>query len=118
MKISEIKNILAEAGLPVTHYQWPEDGVPELPYLVWLLPSSANFSADNKVYKRVETLQVELYSNPRSFTKEETLEAVLDAHGIVWDKTSVWIDSEYMNETIYTAEVYIEAEATEEENNG
>jgi len=118
MKISEIKDMLAETGLPVTYLQWPEPGVPDLPYLVWILPSSDNFGADDKVYARVETLQIELYANPRSFETEAAVEAVLDAHEIFWDKESVWIDSEYMNETIYTAEVLIEAEALEEDNNG
>lgn len=118
MKISDIKTILAETDLPVTYLQWPEEGVPELPYLVWLLPSSDNFGADDKVYKRIETLQVELYSAQRDFAKEAAVEAVLDKYDLFWDKESLWVDSESMNETIYTAEVYIEAEATQEENNG
>ena len=120
MKISEIKDMLAETGLPVTYYQWPEQGVPELPYLVWLLPGSDNFGADDKVYARVETLQIELYANPRSFNTEAAVEAVLEDHDIFWDKESVWLNSEYMYETIYTAEVLIEAEeteATQEDNN-
>jgi hypothetical protein len=118
MKISEIKTMLAETSLPVTYYQWPEPGVPELPYLVWLLPESENFGADNKVYKRIETLQVEFYSAQRDFSNESVIEAVLDAHELFWNKESLFIGSESMNETIYTAEVYIEAEATEEENDG
>lgn len=111
MKISEIRKMLAETRLPFTYLQWPDKQVPPLPYGVWLLPGSENFGADDKVYKRVETLQVELYANPRSFDAEAAVEAVFDKYDIFWDKESVWIDSENMNETIYTAEVFIEAEA-------
>lgn len=118
MKISEIKDMLAETGLPVTYLQWPEEGVPELPYLVWLLPNSENFGADDKVYKRLEVLQLELYAPQRDFAVEADVEAVLDANELFWNKESLFIGSESMNETIYTAEVYIEAEATEEENDG
>lgn len=118
MKISEIKDMLAETGLPVTYLQWPEPGVPDLPYLVWILPGSDNFGADDKVYARAETLQIELYANPRSFEAEAAVEAVLDANDIFWDKELFWLTSENENETIYTAEVLIEPEALEEENNG
>lgn len=123
MLISEIKDILAETGLPVTYYQWPEQGVPDLPYLVWFLPASDNFAADDKVYKRVEELIVELYANPRDFVAEAAVEAVLEDYQFVWDKQSTYIDSEQMYETIYNMDVYIEAEpaeteASEEENNG
>ena len=121
MKISEIKDMLAETGLPVTYLQWQEQGVPELPYICWLMPNSENFGADNKVYKEVEVLNIELYTRQRSFALEASVEAVLDSHGLFWDKDSSWIDSEAMNETIYTAEIYVEAETTsisQEENDG
>ena len=110
MKISEIKTLLAETGLSVTYQQWPEHQVPDLPYLVWLLPSSDNFGADDVVYKRQETLQIELYASPRSFATEETVEAVLNSHAIFWEKESIYLDSENMNETIYTADILVEAE--------
>lgn len=116
MKISDIKDVLADAGLPVTYLQWPEQGVPELPYLVWYLPNSRNFAADNKVYARREALNIELYANPRSFNTEAALEAVLDAAGLVWDKTSTFIDTEYMYQTLYETEVLIEPEPAPSEN--
>ena len=111
MKISDIKTILTESGLPVTYYQWPEHGVPQLPYLVWYLPNSRNIAADNKVYKRREALNVELYASPRDFATEAALEAVLDAAGLVWEKSSVFIDTENMYQTLYETEILIEPEA-------
>lgn len=113
MKISEIKTMLAETELPVTYLQWQEQGVPELPYICWLMPNSDNFGADDKVYKRGEVLVVELYTRQRDFALEAEVEAMLENYDIFWDKDSTWLDSEMMNETVYTAEVYIEAEDTE-----
>ena len=118
MRISEIKSMLAETGLPVTYEAWQEHGVPQLPYIVWIMPNSDNFKADDRVYKEVEELHVELYTMRREFGTEQVVEAVLNAHGIVWEKQSVRIDAENENETIYTAEVLIEPEAIEEESNG
>jgi hypothetical protein len=115
MKISDIKDVLADAGLPVTYLQWPEHGVPELPYLVWYLPNSRNIAADNKVYKRREALNVELYANPRDFATEAALEAVLDEAGLVWEKTADFIGSENMSQTLYETEILIEPETAASE---
>lgn len=113
MPIEKIKDILAEAGLPVTYYQWPEEGVPELPYLVWYLPSSDNFAADNKVYQRIERLNVELYARERDFDAEADLEAVLDEYELVWDKTSAFIETEEMYQTLYEMDLLITQQAAE-----
>lgn len=115
MPIEKIKEILAEAGPPVTYYQWPERGVPQLPYIVWYLPNSDNFAADNKVYQRVERLNVELYANPRDFDTEAALEAVLDENELVWDKTSVFIGSESMYQTLYEMDLLITKQVAEQE---
>jgi hypothetical protein len=111
MKISEIKEILASTELPVTYYQWPEGGVPQLPYLVWYLGDSDNFAADSKVYQRIEPLFVELYANPRSFATEETVESVLNDAELVWDKSPSFLDTEEMYLTTYEMDVLIQPEA-------
>ena len=115
MKISDIKDVLADAGLPVTYLQWPEHGVPQLPYLVWYLPNSRNFAADNKVYARREALNIELYTMRRDFATEAALEAILDAAGLVWDKTSTFLTTEEMYQTLYETEILIEPETVETE---
>ena len=115
MKISDIKTMLAESGLPVTYYQWPERGVPQLPYLVWYLPNSRNYAADNKVYKRREALNIELYANARDFAAEQALEEILDAAELIWDKSCYFLDTENMYQTLYELEIFIEPEPTADE---
>lgn len=116
MKISDIKDMLAETGVPATYLQWNEPEVPPLPYICWQLPSSENFAADNKVYQQVEQLVIELYTEARDFALEKIITDVLDSYELVWDRDSTWIDSEAMNETTFTADVLIEPEATQEDN--
>lgn len=108
MLITDIKTMLGQTGLPVTYYQWPEKQAPNLPYLVWYLPASDNFAADDKVYKHIEQLNVELYTENKDFATEQAVEAVLDANGMVWERQESYIDDELMYEVLYTMEVTIE----------
>lgn len=108
MLITDIKTMLGQTGLSVTYYQWPEKEAPQLPYLVWYLPSSDNFAADDNVYKHIETLNVELYTETKDFTAEKVVEDVLDAWHMVWERTESYIESELMYEVLYTMEVTVE----------
>lgn len=107
MQYSKIKTILAETSLPVTYYSWPEKQAPALPYLVWYLPNSDNVAADNKVYKKVDALNVELYTKTKDFAKEAVVEAILDKYNLVWNKTESYLDSEQMYEVLYEMEIVV-----------
>lgn len=108
MQISDIKDILAETELPVTYYQWPINQAPAPPYLVWYFPGSDNFAADDKVYKRIYTLNVELYTQVKNFLTEMDVEAVFDKYSLVWDKVEAYINDEKMYQVLYTMEVVID----------
>lgn len=111
MLIAEINTMLGQTGLPKTYYSWPEDDpahpVPPLPYIVWYFPNTDNFAADDRVYSHIETLNIELYTRTKDFETEAAVEAVLAAHGIVWERQESWIESEKMYEVLYTTEVII-----------
>ena len=107
MKYKDIAPALEAAGLPVTYYSWPETQAPDLPYLVWYLPGSDNMAADNRVYQKIDQLNVELYTATKDFETEAAVEAALDAAGLVWEKTETYIDSEHMFEVLYEMEVLI-----------
>lgn len=111
MLIAEINTMLGQTGLPKTYYSWPEDDpahpVPPLPYIVWYFPNTDNFAADDRVYSHIEALNIELYTRTKDFETEAAVEAVLAAHGIVWERQESWIESEKMYEVLYTTEVII-----------
>lgn len=112
MQYTDIKTMVAETNLSATYYSWPEDDplhpVPPLPYLVWYLPSTENVAADDKVYKVIQTLNLELYTATKDFATEATVEAVLDSWGMVWEKQETYIDTEHMYEVLYIMEVIID----------
>lgn len=107
MQFTEIKTMLGQTSLQSTYYSWPDKQAPELPYLVWYLPSTDNFAADDKVYKQIQALNIELYTKTKDFAKEAAVEAVLDNWGMIWNKTEVYLDDEQMFEVLYEMEIVI-----------
>ena len=115
MKLTEIKTMLGQTGLSTTYYSFPIGEVPALPYLVWYLPSSNNVDADDKVYKKIETLNIELYTKTKDFATEATVEGVLEAWDMVWEKSESYLDDEKMYEVLYEMQIIVD---DEEINNG
>ncbi len=110
MTQTEINTMLDQTGLSHTYYSWPEKEAPALPYLLWYFPSSDNFAADDKVYKHIETLNLELYTKTKSFATEAAVEAVLDAWNLVWSREESYIESEQMYQVFYQMEVTIDGQ--------
>ena len=105
MTYSEILEMLEEAKLPLAYDHFAEGESPDPPFLVFLFPSSNNFSADGKVYQRIDALHVELYTDRKQPDLEVRLEAVLDTHDVFYEKTETWIESERLYEVLYSTEV-------------
>ena len=105
MSYEEITAMLAESGLPFAYHHFAEGESPEPPFLVYLIPGSNNFSADGIVWLKVKQLDIELYTDRKDPVREEKLEAVLDAHGLFYNRTETWIESEKMYEVLYELEV-------------
>lgn len=105
MSYEEITAMLAESGLPFAYHHFAEGESPEPPFLVYLIPGSNNFSADGIVWLKVKQLDIELYTDRKDPVMEEKVEAVLDAHGLFYNRTETWIESEKMYEVLYELEV-------------
>ena len=105
MTYSEILEMLEEAKIPLAYDHFAEGESPDPPFLVFLFPSSNNFSADGKVYQRIDALHIELYTDRKQPDLEAHLEAVLDAHDVFYEKTETWIESERLYEVLYSTEV-------------
>ena len=97
--------MLAEMNLPYAYDHFIEGESPDPPFLVFLYPGSNHFAADGKVYFKVNRLNIELYTDKKDVELEETVEAVLDRHGIFYGKSEVWIESENLYEVLYQMEV-------------
>ena len=103
--MDEVLEMLQEIGLPFAYHHFAEGESPEPPFICYLTPGSDNFAADGKVYYKIDEYHIELYTDVKSPETEAMLETVLDAHGIFYDKTEVWIESERLYEVLYTFEI-------------
>ena len=105
MTHQEVMAMLTEMDIPFAYDHFVEGESPEPPFLVFLYPGSNHFAADGRVYFKVNRLNIELYTDKKDVELEETVEAVLDRHGIFYGKSEVWIESENLYEVLYQMEV-------------
>lgn len=110
MTYQDIQTKLERTGLPVVQNFWEIGHVPELPYIVYTFPNNSDFNADNTNYVEIVGMEVELYTDTKDIQAEKAVEAVIRAQFGPYDKTSSWISSEHMQQTIYSMEVVINGE--------
>ncbi len=107
MTYKELKNMVAEIGLPYAYYEFPKDTEQAPPFVCFLLPSSEDFAADNRNYQRMRPCRIELYTDAKDFTLEQTVENVLAAHDLFFSRTEGYLDSEHMNMVAYDFNVVV-----------
>ena len=105
--MEELLQILGEIQIPFAYHHFAEGESPEPPFICYLLPGSNNFSADGKVYYKINEVHIELYTDLKDLAVEQQLEEVLDEHGIFYNKSETWIESEKLYEVLYTFEMEV-----------
>lgn len=103
--MEELVAIISEMGIPFAYDHFAEGESPEPPFLCYLLPGSDNFAADGMVYHRISQVHIELYTDSKDPAVEEKVTAVLDRHGIFYDQTETWIESEKLYEVLFSFEI-------------
>ena len=105
--MDQLLEIIAEIGIPSAYDHFAEGESPATPFICYLIPGNDNFAADGKAYFKAEQVHLELYTDKKDPETEQLVEAVLDSHGVFYDRTEVWIESEKLYEVLY----YFETEA-------
>ena len=105
--MEELLQILSETQIPFAYHHFAEGESPEPPFICYLLPGSNNFSADGKVYYKINEVHIELYTDLKDLAVEQQLEDVLDEHGIFYNKSETWIESEKLYEVLCTFEMEV-----------
>ena len=105
--MDELLKILKEMNIPFAYDHFAEGESPDPPFICYLLPESNNFSADGKVYKKISTIHIELYTDSKDPVLEGKIESVMDNHEIFYNKTETWIESEKLYEVLYTFEMEV-----------
>lgn len=113
--MEELLQILQEVGIPFAYDHFAEGESPEPPFICYLLPGSDNFAADGRVYFKIDEVYIELYTDEKSPAAEQALETVLDSHGIFYQKSETWIDSEKLYEVLYQFEMEVNDNGKEKE---
>ena len=104
---SDLLQILSETQIPFAYHHFAEGELPEPPFICYLLPGSNNFSADGKVYYKINEVHIELYTDLKDLAVEQQLEDVLDEHGIFYNKSETWIESEKLYEVLCIFEMEV-----------
>ena len=99
--MDELLQIFKDIGLPFAYHHYAEGEAAAPPFICYLLPGSSNFSADGKVYYKINEVHIELYTDFKDLAVEQQVEDVLDEYGIFYNKSEVWIESEKLYEVVY-----------------
>ena len=105
--MDKLLEIIAEIGIPSAYDHFAEGESPAPPFICYLIPASDNFAADGKAYFKADEVHIELYTDIKDISCENQVEAVLDTHGIFYDKSEVWIESERLYETMYSFQMEV-----------
>lgn len=103
--MEEVLQILQETGIPFAYDHFAEGESPDPPFICYLIPGSDNFSADGRVYQKIDEVHIELYTDKKDLAVEDIVTAVLDRHGIFYDQSETWIASEKLYEVMFSFEV-------------
>ena len=109
--MEEIVRILTALGLPFAYDHFAEGESPAPPFICYLCPQSDNFSADSKVYHKINEVHIELYTDKKDTAAGLLLETALDNEGLFYNKSEVWVESERLYEVLYTFELEVNENA-------
>lgn len=105
--MKRIAELIKSMGLPFAYDYFAEGESPAPPFICYLTPGSDNFAADGSAYYKINIVNIELYTDTKDPSVEQKVESVLDANGIFYDKTEVWIESEKLYEVLYQFELEV-----------
>lgn len=106
--MEQIVKMMEKIGIPFAYDHFAEGESPNPPFICYLSPNSDNFAADGKVYYKINEIHIELYTDCKDLSAEQKVEAVLDEHGIFYEKSEVWIESEKLYEVLYSFEMEVD----------
>lgn len=95
--------------IPAAYYQFPENDPdnPAPPFICYYFEGSDDFAADNCNYQKIRPLTLELYTDNKDFSLEETVEATLNGAGLVFSRTETYIGSERMYMVVFSTDIII-----------
>lgn len=100
LKNKDLFELLKKMNIPVAYKEFDENI--KLPCICFYQSGDDNFGADNKVYSKSNSYNVELYSDYKDFELEEKLETLFDNNDMYWSKgADTRVKEENMNMVVY-----------------
>lgn len=99
MNLTQLHNLLKASGYPVAYSHFKEPQSP--PFICYLVNDSNNLMADNKVFKKIDNVSIELYTSKKDLAAESKIEQILDDNEIPYETYEVYIDSEKLFQKVY-----------------
>lgn len=84
--MGDLVRLLEETDFPFAYDYFAEGQSPNLQFICYLLSQRDNFSSDGMVYMKVNSVNIELYTDSKDLSTKQKLEAVMDTHGIFMKK--------------------------------
>lgn len=109
MTLAKLKKLLDATGFPVAYSHFkssPNRPIPDPPYITYLVTYSPNFKADNKTYHKIDSVDIELYTDKKDLLAESIVESVLDDNDIPYDSDEDYIESEELFRKTYEVRLF------------
>jgi len=107
MTYKQVAEMVSSIGVPYAYYQFPNNTGIAPPFVCFYFNSSNDFAADNTNYQRIRPLSIELYTDNKDFTLEQTVENILNQNGLVYSREETYLDSEKMYMVTFMTEIII-----------
>lgn len=107
MTLSELKTQLESVNSnafkdKVAYRMFPVGAAPALPFICFFESDTNNFVADSMVYHKIQTVDIELYTEAKDTAIEAAMESMFAKNLLIWEKTAEnYIDSEDMLQVVY-----------------
>ncbi len=110
MTYRQVATMINSIGIPYAYYQFPDGTGQACPFICFFFSDSNDLAADGTNYQKIRTLNIELYTDNKDFSLEETVETVLNSNGLVYDRSESYLDSERMFMVVYTTDILVTEE--------
>lgn len=107
MTTAEVATMISSMGVPYAYYQFDEATAKPCPFICFYYSGSDDFVADGTNYVYINRLVIELYTDEKDFTMEQTVQNVLNEYGLVYTREEGYLSDEKMYEIIFESEVIL-----------
>lgn len=104
MTLVELKKLLDATGFPVAYSHFNE--AKDAPYICYLVTYSPHFHADNKTYHKIDSVDIELYTDKKDLLAESVIESILDDNDLPYEPIETFIESEKLFQKIYEVRLF------------